>query len=67
MRSPLTYWPCGGDVIGSGGQVIDRDEAHRLHLRHQQAASGDADNLAAELGHALAAADRWRRASVTVR
>lgn len=73
MTRPLTFWPCGGDVVATHGRVIEAEEARRLRAFYlataeRSAALGDGPGhtdalvLAGELGHALDAAARWRRA-----
>lgn len=70
----LTYWTCGGDVVGVNGQVIAPDEAGRLRRRHLDEAKfcaglGDhracahALRMAMELRQALNSGAQWRRAA----
>jgi hypothetical protein len=74
MICPLTYWHCGGDLMGARGLVLSLDDARALrglYLDEAEAAGvvGDrharatALRLARELSIAAGAASRWRKAA----
>jgi hypothetical protein len=74
MTPALTYWSSGGDIVATHGHVITLEEARRLccyYLKEAAASArlgdrqtGDsALRLAGELGGALNASARWRRAA----
>ena len=74
MGKLASYWSCGGDIVAAHGQYLSVDDVealHGLYVDEARAASAagnfaawrTARRMAAELAHALAQSQRWRRAS----